>query len=187
MLRHLPNLLTILRIALVPFVLYLIWQREYERAMVFGFFASITDSLDGYLARRLQATSRLGAMLDPVADKLLLSGAYLLFGLDRVLPWWLPAIVIGRDLLILAVAGLVLRFTPLRDFPPTWWGKRSTFLQIFTGLVVLVNRSLGSDIWTYRVERYALWACAAVTIISAVDYLWRLYRRLRQPPPPHPN
>lgn len=180
MVRHIPNLITGLRLVLLPVVWYYIWQREYERAILVGFFASASDALDGYLARRLKAESRFGAIADPIADKLLLSGSYATFGLAREIPWWLPTIVIGRDLLILAIAVLILAFSKVRDFPPSAWGKFSTFVQIITGLVILLKRALGGDIYWNRVEIVFLWGCAAVTLWSGAHYAWVVWRRLQE-------
>src|SRR5258706_3271907 len=119
-----------MRIVLVPVVWYCIWQREYEKAILYGFFASVSDVLDGFLAVRGTVTSRFGALADPIADKLLLSGSYLTFWLAREIEPWIAGIVIGRDLLILGVALIAWRFAQLRDFPPSVWGKASTLIQI---------------------------------------------------------
>lgn len=179
MLRHVPNLITGLRLVLVPVIWYYLYQREYERALFYGIIASASDSVDGYLARKLKAESRFGAIADPIADKAMLSGSYLMFWIGREIPSWLPAIVIGRDVLILCCALFVWKFTTLRDFPPSVWGKLSTFIQIMTGLVILLKRSLGGDIYTYKLEPWALMICAATTLWSGVHYSWTLYRRLR--------
>jgi cardiolipin synthase (CMP-forming) len=177
-LRHLPNLITGLRLVLVPVVWYYLWQREYERALFYGVIASASDSIDGYLARRLKAESRFGAIADPIADKALLSGSYLMFWIGREIPSWLPAIVIGRDVLILCCALFVWKFTDLRDFPPSVWGKLSTFIQIMTGLVILLKRSLGGDIYLHKLEPPTLVFCAVVTLWSGIHYAWSLYQRL---------
>ena len=161
MIRQIPNLITGLRLVLLPVVWYYIWQREYELALLVGFFASASDAVDGWLARRLKAESRFGAIADPIADKLLLSGSYATFWIAREIPSWVCTIVIGRDLLILLVALLVWKFSTVRDFPPSVWGKLSTFIQIITGLVILVNRSLGGDIYVHRIEPWFLYLCAA--------------------------
>ena len=88
--KYVPNLLTVLRIFLVPWIWKLLWDRDYEWAIGVGFVASMSDALDGWIARMFSVTSKLGAFLDPIADKLMLSGSYLIFGLDRLVPWWLP-------------------------------------------------------------------------------------------------
>ena len=111
MIRTLPNLISVARLSLVPVILILIWGRRYEWAVVWCFVAGVSDGLDGYLARRFRATSRAGAYLDPIADKLLLSGTYLVLGIDRVIPWWLTALVLGRGLFILICVGFAMLFT----------------------------------------------------------------------------
>ncbi len=179
MLRHVPNLITGLRLALVPLIWYYLYQREYEWALFYGVIASASDSIDGYLARKLKAESRFGAIADPIADKAMLSGSYLMFWIGREIPSWLPAIVIGRDILILGCAIFIWKFTTIRDFPPSVWGKLSTFIQIMTGLVILLKRSLGGDIYTHKLEPWALLICAATTLWSGIHYSWTLYRRLR--------
>lgn len=179
MLRHLPNVITGMRLLLVPFVFLYIWKREYELALFLGTIASISDVVDGYLARKWKVESRFGAIADPIADKALLSGSYLTFWIAREIPSWLPAIVVGRDVIMLTCAFLVWKFTSLRDFPPSVWGKLSTFIQIMTGLVILVNRSLGADIYTHRIEWWTLAFCGLVTSFSALHYSWTLYGRLR--------
>lgn len=117
MLRHLPNLISLARIGLVPFALRSIWLREYEWALLWISIAGLSDFLDGFLARRLKAASPAGAYLDPIADKLLLSGAYLVLGWDRVIPLWLTALVFGRDALMLLFIGFALLQTNVRRFP----------------------------------------------------------------------
>lgn len=179
MMSQLPNALTILRIVLVPLIWKLAWDREYERVIAVGFVASMTDVIDGWLARRLNATSKFGALLDPVADKLMLSGTYLIFALDRVVPAWLPWIVLGRDAFILAMAACAWLFTKIRDFPPSRWGKLSTLVQILTALVILFNRSIWFDVSTFTFERWTLRVCAALTLWSGVHYAWLAIRRLR--------
>jgi cardiolipin synthase (CMP-forming) len=155
--KYVPNLLTILRLLLVPWIWKLLWDREYEWVIGVGFVASMSDALDGWIARKFSATSKLGAFLDPIADKLMLSGAYLIFGLDRVVPWWLPWIVLGRDGFILLFAAGAYFFTKVRDFPPSRWGKLSTLIQILTALIILINRSIIFDVITYKLERWMIW------------------------------
>ena len=164
----------------MPFIWKLLWDRQYEWVIVVGFAASISDVLDGWIARKFDATSKLGALLDPVADKLMLSGAYLIFGLDRVVPAWLPWIVLGRDGLILLFAAGAFLFTSIRDFPPSRWGKLCTLIQILTAFVILVNRGVILDLITYKLERWMIWLCAAITMWSAIHYLWLAIRRLRE-------
>src|SRR5512142_429807 len=116
---NLPNFITLLRVALTPVAVRAIVARQFGQALAIVLAAAVTDGLDGLLARRLHAESRFGAYLDPIADKALLSASYLAFGISGAVPWWLVALIFGRDLLILAMAGAALLFTPFREFPPS--------------------------------------------------------------------
>jgi cardiolipin synthase len=163
----------------VPVILLLIWNRRYEWALVWCFAAGLSDGLDGYLARRLHATSRAGAYLDPVADKLLLSGTYLVLGIDRVIPWWLTALVFGRDLLILSFVGFAMLLTSVRGFQPTFWGKLSTAVQILTALVILLGRATLWGDFPRMMERPMIALTVAATGWSAVHYGWTGIRLLQ--------
>ena len=102
---------------------------------------SPTSSTDFSRAVLLQASTRLGANFDPIADNILLSAIYISLALaPRAIPWWMVAVVFGRDVLILAMAGYGLLFTSLRKFPPSVWGNISTFFQIAAALVVMGAR-----------------------------------------------
>jgi len=118
-LKQLPNLLTAARLLAAPYILYLLWTGGYRMAIVWFAIASATDVLDGFLARQLRVVSKTGALLDPVADKVLLSGSFLTLGLRQVIPFWLMVIVLGRDLLILGFAIVTLARGMRRDFPPS--------------------------------------------------------------------
>ncbi len=175
--RHLPNLVTGLRLALTPFALWAILASDFRSAMILVFVAGLTDALDGVLARRLHAETRLGAYLDPIADKVLLSGAFVALGISGAVPLWLMALVLGRDLMILALAGAALVLTSEREFAPSLWGKISTFCQILAAVVVLVAGAFPE--WRVR-PMLVLWIAAAATVWSGVDYLWQGIRRMRK-------
>ena len=133
----LPNLLTLARLALTPLIAWLILLPAPRHALLLLFAAGMTDALDGYLARRYGWTSPAGAALDPIADKALMAGTYFSLGLARLLPWWLIALVFGRDVLILLGAAVLAARGTRREFRPTVWGKLSTFLQISTAVAAL--------------------------------------------------
>lgn len=177
--KHVPNLLTFLRLLVVPLIWKWMWQGEYGWGLALGAAASISDAVDGWIARKFSATSKLGAALDPIADKLMLSGTYLILGHRLEVPGWLVWIVIGRDVFILLFAVAAYLFTSIRDFPPSRWGKLSTLVQILTLLVILVNRAIIFDVITYKLERWMIWLCAAVTLWSAIHYVWLRINRLR--------
>src|SRR5438309_5410268 len=130
----LPNWLTVLRILLIPvFVSLLVYRRPGTALAVFCL-ASLTDLLDGYIARRRGSQSRLGAFLDPMADKLLLTASFVTLTYLKALPFWIAAVVISRDV-ILALGTVLIFMLGGRVHPrPTWAGKAATFLQILTVL-----------------------------------------------------
>jgi len=169
---NLPNLLTLLRLLLVPFVVYFILAGRYTLgASLFGA-AAFTDILDGAAARALGLKTQAGAYLDPIADKCLLSGAYLALAAAHLVPWWLVAVIFGRDIYILAAAAVVMLITPIRRFPPSVWGKVSTFVQIATA-VVWMARSIFATRVLHELSFAILWPCAAFTIWSGLDYTWK--------------
>ena len=173
----LPNLFTLARLILAPFVVLAILNAHYGRAIVLFFAAGITDVIDGLLARRLGESTPAGAYFDPVADKILLSAIYIALGAVRAMPWWMVALVFARDILILAMAAYGLLFTSVRRFPPSVWGKISTFLQIGAALVVMGAR----DGIPAPVD-LALWLMVAGTAWSGVHYVWQGIHILRTAP-----
>jgi cardiolipin synthase len=170
----LPNLFTLARLILTPFVVLAILNARYGRAIVLFFLAGVSDVLDGFLARRLGESTPAGAYFDPVADKILLSAIYIALGLAQAIPWWMVGLVFARDLLILAMAAYGLLFTSVRKFPPSVWGKISTFLQIGAALVAMGAR----DGIAAPVD-LALWLMVGGTIWSGAHYVWLGIQLLR--------
>ena len=165
---NLPNLFTLARLVLAPFIASDILRGHYGRAIILLFAAGFTDVIDGFLARRFEISTRVGAYFDPIADKILLSVIYISLGLAGAMPWWMVAVVFGRDLLILAMAGYGLLFTSLRKFPPSVWGKISTFFQIAAALVVMGARAgIPAPVTLAR----SLMLVA--TVVSGLHYIWR--------------
>jgi len=181
--RHLPNIISLARLCFVPIVLNAIFHNDYAGALIWLAAAGVSDGLDGFLARRLRASSRTGAYLDPIADKFLLSGVYLALGYNRVIPWWLTVIVLGRDVLMLIFIGGAFLFTRVRNFPPTIWGKLSTAIQIVTGIVVLLEGAFHFEPWQRALKNMLIGATVVATVWSAIDYLWigiGIFRRARE-------
>ncbi|MCP5116840.1 MAG: CDP-alcohol phosphatidyltransferase family protein [bacterium] len=174
----LPNVLTVLRLALVPVIVVAILRDRYALALAVFAVAGASDGLDGFLARRLHAESRFGAYLDPISDKAIVSTIYISLAWVEAVPWWLVLLVFGRDLLILAGTGLVVAFTKVRDFPPSVWGKLATFIHLVTLVLVMLSRA--SDLsWAGELTRIAIWAAAAATVWSGLVYVSRGYRMVR--------
>lgn len=146
--RHIPNILTVLRLLLVPCFLVASMQGLFVAAFSIFVFAAVTDILDGMLARRLNVRSRLGALLDPAADKILMVCGFLYYTFgDNVsrlpLPGWLTFTVFIRDFLIAMFAYLMYTRVHITRFPPTWAGKTSTVIQAVTlAATIAVNAFL---------------------------------------------
>jgi cardiolipin synthase len=166
------NLLTFLRLLLVPFVIRAILDGHHTLALALFAGAAVTDILDGAAARRFGLATPAGAWLDPVADKCLLSGVFLALAAARIVPWWLVGIIFGRDFYILAGAAVVMFLTPVREFRPSIWGKASTFVQIATAVVWMAGNVFQGRV-LYALSSAMLWPCAAFTIWSGIHYTWR--------------
>ena len=175
---NLANLFTLSRLALVPFILRAIVDGRNAAALEWFFVAAVTDIIDGGLARNFGQATQFGAYLDPIADKCLLSGIYLALGATGAVPWWLVTIVLGRDILILLAVSGVMAFTRTRKFPPSRWGKISTFVQIATAVTFLVQ-----NIWQlalfHAIAVTMVWVCAVFTVWSGIHYAIRGTQTLR--------
>ena len=165
--KHIPNLLTLGRIALAPYLFLLMWRHDYHGLLWPFALVGITDVLDGFLARRFQWSSRLGAYLDPLADKLLLSGSFLVLALSGAIPGWLAAVVLGRDIVILAAAGVLYLAKSRRAFPPSPWGKLSTFVQVLYIMFAMGNLA---GIHVAPAVIALQWTVAALVAVSLADY-----------------
>ncbi|HEV8475079.1 MAG TPA: CDP-diacylglycerol--glycerol-3-phosphate 3-phosphatidyltransferase [Methylomirabilota bacterium] len=163
----LANWLTVLRILLIPVFVSLLVYRRPGAALVVFMVAALTDLLDGYVARHRGMQSRLGAFLDPMADKLLLMSSFVTLTWLKALPFWIAAVVISRDM-ILVVGALVIHMAGGRIHPrPTWAGKAATFFQILTVLAGLGSHFLKAPLGV----RALMWVAAAFTIISGLQYI----------------
>ena len=139
---YIPNLLTLIRIGLVPWVVVLLQQQEFGFALSVFIIAGLTDALDGYIAKRFNAQTFLGAVLDPVADKALLVSTYIMLAVMELIPFWLVVAVVFRDLVIVGGYLLMLLLFESVKIAPLFISKVNTFLQI--AYIVLV---LGALAW----------------------------------------
>jgi cardiolipin synthase (CMP-forming) len=167
--KQIPNLLSAARFLIAPWLFYALWQHEYGLSLALSIVAGITDGLDGLAARRFGASSRIGAYLDPLADKVLLSGAYLTLALSGAIDPWLAILVLGRDVLILVFVGIVYLATKLRTFPPSFWGKASTCAQI-AYILAFLARSEG--LFPAFLVTLGKWIAVGLTSWSAIHYAW---------------
>jgi cardiolipin synthase len=162
-----PNLITILRIILVPiFVIYMINNRPLASLIIF-IIASITDALDGFIAKVFHQKSNLGAYLDPLADKILLMTAYITLAILKMIPSWLTVLTISRDVIILlGVLILYLNRYPVK-INPSLLSKATTCIQVATILVVLSRGYLNIEF----LRIYAFWLAAIFTVASGLQYI----------------
>jgi cardiolipin synthase len=168
----LANWLTVLRIVLIPvFVTLLVYGRPGWALAVFSA-AALTDLLDGWVARRRRIASRLGAFLDPLADKLLVTASFVTLTALTALPFWITAVVISRDV-ILVVGALLLHMVGIRIHPrPTRAGKAATLFQVLTVLSGLVGRAVPAV--PLSLAPPLIMALTAVfTVVSGCQYLVR--------------
>jgi len=172
-----PNQLTFLRLGFLPFFVVLIIYERYLWALLILILAALTDAMDGRLARSLNQKSALGAYLDPIADKLLLSSSFVVLALEGRIPRWLTILVLGRDVLILVTATVILLVVGYRQFPPSIYGKLTTVMQILMVLVVLLAE--GFQLPALGVPRQLLaYVVAGFTIFSGFHYSVVVARRL---------
>lgn len=179
MLANLPNLLTVLRISLVVPTAWLLWDGQYVVALAVTAVAGASDAVDGWLARRLNAVSRFGAALDPVADKLLVAALFVIFAVQGHLPVWVAAVVLGRDLVILSGAGAYRLMVGPLEFSPTYLSKANTAAQIATALLMLVwlcDFEHVSALIGALLDPFGFYLLATLGVASGLDYVvtWSL-------------
>jgi cardiolipin synthase len=175
-LRTAPNMLTLLRICLAPFLVATILDGHY--ALSFGLFvaAGLTDALDGLLARMLKQRTMLGQYLDPVADKLLLSTLFLVLTHQGLIPARVTVLVFGRDVGILVVAAILYAAAGRREFSPSIFGKANTLVQVSAVAAVLLHQVTAAG-WIVDLRLVALDGTMVLTVASGLHYAWLASRR----------
>jgi cardiolipin synthase len=173
----LPNFITMMRMAMVPFFVLAVAERDFSLALWIFIVAGLTDAFDGYLARHMDMRSRIGAYLDPIADKLLITIAYIALtlplGQEVVIPLWLTILALFRDFVIMLVAGVLYTVEGLREFPPSPLGKATTFAQVLTIAVVLLANVTPIPWW---IPEACFYGSFALVIVSAFNYIYRVSR-----------
>jgi cardiolipin synthase len=180
MLRHLPNMLTGLRLAAAPVIVGLLTRGHFELALGLFAFAGVSDAADGFLAKRMGVTSRLGTFLDPAADKALLLAALITLTVLGNVPLWLTLAVLLRE--VLMIAGIVVALLARAQLVvrPLYIGKTATALQIVYVLLHLVALAFGFGIaW---LEPAASYVVAALALISGASYCGVWWRAMQARP-----
>src|ERR1700724_4541675 len=172
-----PNQITLLRLGFLPVFLSLISYEQYKWALLVLVVAGLSDGIDRLLARKLNQRSALGAYLDPIADKLLLSSSFIILAFKQKLAWWLSIIVLSRDVLILMVAVVILLISGYRPFPPSFYGKLTTALQIFLVFMIVLSAAYPHP-GLAPVNRFLIYAVTGLSVFSAFHYSFTTSRRL---------
>jgi cardiolipin synthase len=178
--RNAPNLLTLARICLAPFLVSAILDRQFTLSFYLFVAAGLTDALDGTLARLLKQRTTLGEYLDPVADKLLLSTLFLVLMHMGLIPVRVTVMVFGRDVGILVVAAILYAAAGRREFTPSIFGKANTLAQVAAVAAVLLNQ-LTAARWVAEVRMAALGSTMVLTVVSGLHYAWLVSRRVVAP------
>lgn len=169
MLKEIPNIISIIRIILIVPIVYLLMAGKFQYALALFVIAGISDALDGYLAKRFNWFSHLGSILDPLADKLLLVSCYIVLGWMVLIPAWLVAVVIIRDVVI--VVGSIVYHYKIEHFQaaPSIASKLNTFMQIVLVIVVIVDRA----IWKFSplLIESLVYIVLLTTVISGYGYI----------------
>lgn len=169
---NIPNSLTILRILLIPVYIGLLVYERFDQALIVLLVAGLTDALDGTIARAANQRTRLGAFLDPLADKLLLTSGFITLSSIHLIPSWVTIVVVSRDAMLLLGTAVAQFIESPIDIAPTFLGKGTTFLQLSYVLLVIFLSSRHIDL---AVLTPLLLGMTAFTVCSGFHYLYRGY------------
>ncbi len=170
-----PNLLSIIRIGLVYPILNNIYLNNFELSIVFFVLAAVTDAMDGFLARKMSWQTDLGAILDPIADKLLLSGTIFILWLNQLIPFYIFIIFIGRDVAILLGAAIQMTLNELDTPMPNLLGKLTTSLQIIYIAVVFLKEILNLEFGILTLDIIII----IITVMSLLVYAYSWYKDIK--------
>ena len=170
---NVPNTLTLLRIVAIPAFLILLEDHRYTEAFAVFVAAGLTDGLDGAIARLTHTKTRLGAFLDPAADKALLVSAFIALGFMHEVPRWLVVVVISRDVMIVCGYFMLFMMTgQTMEVRPSFWGKLSTALQLLAVSVALISL-VSPDLGGPAIEQIVFPLSGLVTAIAGLQYMYR--------------
>jgi len=184
MIFTIPNLLSILRMGLIPLFIILVVNGDAPKALLLFVAAGVTDALDGFIARFWHQQSLLGAYLDPMADKLLLTTAYVVLSIPSLnhgtqIPPWITILVIARDVLLVSVALVLYLAAGVKTFPPSVLSKLNTVFQVAAVALVLVSGVFPDLRWIEMAAVTTLYLVAGLTLASGLHYVY-LYTHRNQ-------
>ena len=176
-----PNLLSLLRMGLVPLFIITVVNGDWRKALLIFVAAGVTDALDGFIARFWNQQSLLGAYLDPIADKLLLMSAYVVLSIPSFqrgaeIPVWVTILGIARAGVIFIMALVIYLAAGIRKFPPSALSKVNTALQVTAVVLVLVSGTLPELQFAELAADTAIFLVAGLTVASGLDYIYRISR-----------
>lgn len=177
-----PNQITFLRLGFLPFFLILMSYERYKWGLLVLVIAGFSDGIDGLIARKFNQRSSLGAYLDPIADKLLLSSSFIVLAFKGQLAWWLTILVLSRDVLILIVAVVIILVFGYQPFPPTMYGKFTTFFQIILVFTAVLAAAY-PELHLALLSRALTYTVSTLCIFSGLHYSVITARRLNVHPP----
>ncbi|MGF1717094.1 CDP-alcohol phosphatidyltransferase family protein [Photobacterium chitinilyticum] len=175
--KQIPNILTTLRLLLAVPICLLILDRNYPTVLWIAFIAGLSDAADGWLARKLNALTRFGAIADPLSDKALLISAYVAFAIVGLVPVWVAAIIIVRDVIIIIGATAYHWWFGRYEIAPSFWGKANTFIQITYALMLLTHQVY--PIFPSLSFHIGLWLLLSLVVISGGHYIYTWGRKAR--------
>ena len=155
---------------------------RYKWALLVLVIAGFSDGIDGLIARKFNQRSSLGAYLDPIADKLLLSSSFVVLAFEKQIAWWLTILVLSRDVLILIVAAVIILASGYRPFPPSIYGKFTTFFQIILVFMVVLAAAY-PQLQLALLNRVLIYIVSALCVFSGLHYSFTIARRLNVHPP----
>ncbi|OGP89112.1 MAG: CDP-diacylglycerol--glycerol-3-phosphate 3-phosphatidyltransferase [Deltaproteobacteria bacterium RBG_19FT_COMBO_43_11] len=170
---NLPNFLSLLRIILVPVIIIFLIQESYTEALITFTIAGLTDIFDGLLARALNKQTKLGAFIDPMADKLLLASSFVSLSIVGLIPSWLTVIVISRDFIIVLGMVILSMMSITYEIKPVFISKVTTALQLATIFFALLFKAVVHDVSYFNWIKILCWVTALFTVISGVTYITR--------------
>lgn len=169
---YVPNLITLLRIVCVPFLVILIFNQSYGYALVLFLCAGVSDAFDGYIAKRFNCITKLGKILDPIADKCLLVAVFVVLAYHMHIPFWLAAIVVFRDLVIIFGVVFISVLLGGIELKPLWVSKLNTVLQALLVTAVLFNLTSLSFLPRLEVETLYI-VVAASSVLSGIAHIYQ--------------
>ena len=172
--RHLPNIVTVIRIMLVFPTTWFLWQGQTLQAFTLMLIASFSDALDGALARRFHWKTDLGRLLDPLADKFLVAAVFIVFTIQNLIPLWLVVLTLGRDLILLAGGTLYRVVIGYIKVQPSLISKANTAMQMLVLSMLMASQlpiGVAANYAHAAVDDFGIYLLALLSAVSGIHYI----------------